>query len=420
MKILLINYRYFLSGGPEKYMFGVKELLESHGHTVIPFSVRSKMNVKSEYEDFFVDPIGGEDQVYYEDYKKTPKTMLQMIDRQFYSLGVKKKLEKLIQKTKPDVCYLMHHYNKLSPSVIDACKKHRIPVVMRLSDFFLACPSALLVRNGKICEECLDRSLWRAVKHRCVKNSLSGSFVKACAMKFHKLIGIYKKVSYIVAPSSFTISKLKPQLPHNHFIHIPTFISQKEKYNPNLGDYILFVGRTEEEKGVMTLIKAVEGTKYKLKIVGKSSTAYEKKIIDYVKSNKLQNIEFLGTKYRADLWKLYRNARCVVIPAEWYENMPNVLLEAMIFSRPIIASDIGSLKELIQDGKTGLLFKPKDVLELRKKIRSLFDNNALAKKLGKNAYHEAITAYSPEKHYNQLITIFNQAIKEEQSKWKQQ
>ena len=279
----------------------------------------------------------------------TPKTVLQMLDRQFYSFGVRKRLEKLIQDTKPDVCYLMHHYSKLSPSVIDACKKHKIPVVMRLSDFLLACPNALFFRQGKICEECLQKSFTSAIKHKCVKNSLISSIIKVSSMYFNQLLRIYRKVNYIVAPSSFTISKIRQKLPKNKFVYIPTFINPTEKYNQMLGNYALFVGRTEEEKGIMTLIRAFQGLNYKLKIVGKSSTEYDNKIKAYLKENKIANIEFVGPKNGKDLWNIYRKSRCVIVPAEWYENMPNVLLEGMLFSKPIIASDLGSFKEMIND-----------------------------------------------------------------------
>jgi len=237
--------------------------------------------------------------------------------------------------------------------------------------------------------------------------------LKVAAMYFHQMIGIYKKVNYIVAPSTFTISKIKQKLPKNKFVHLPTFIYPTEKYNPKLGDYALFVGRTEEEKGIMTLIKAFQGTKHKLKIIGKSSTEYDDKIRAYLKDNKLTNIDFPGPKYGEDLWKIYRGARCVITPAEWYENMPNVLLEAMLFSKPLIASDIGSFKELVADKKTGLLFEPKNVEDLRSKVELIFKNDILAKTLGKNAYQEAITKYAPEKHYNTLIEVFNKAISEE-------
>jgi glycosyltransferase involved in cell wall biosynthesis len=409
MKILIINYRYFLSGGPEKYMFAVKELLESHGHEIIVFSVKSKQNKESKYERYFADPIGGEDVTYYEQYKKTPKTMLQMLDRQFYSFHVKKRLEKLIKDTKPDVCYLLHHYNKLSPSVISACKKNKVPVVLRLSDFFLACPSALLYRDG-ICTECIDHSLLRAVKHRCVKGSLPSSIIKVAAMYFHRLSRIYRKVDYVISPSSFTLNIMKKHF-GGKLVHIPSFISTSEPYNPNPGTYVLYVGRVEEEKGILTAIKAVEGTDYLLKIVGKSSTGYDKVIRDYIRERKLKNTELLGAKYGEPLADLYRNARCVVIPARWYENMPNVALEAMSYSRPIIASDLGSLKELVIDGKTGLLFAPEDSLDLRKKIKLIFTTPPPRQKLGENAYRQGISIYSPEQHCSKLITVFDKAIR---------
>jgi glycosyltransferase involved in cell wall biosynthesis len=418
MKILLINYRYFLSGGPEKYMFSIKSLLESHGHEVIPFSVHSKKNAATEYEKYFADPVGGEDATYYEDYKKTPKTVLQMIDRQFYSLSVKKKLEQLISDTNPDVCYLLHHYNKLSPSVISACKKNNIPIVMRLSDFFLVCPDALLIRGGKICEECIEHSLLLGVIHKCVKNSFPISAIKAAAMTFHRLIRIYDKVNYIVAPSIFTIDKIKMKFANFKFVQLPTFIVPTEKYNPQIGKYILSVGRLEEEKGVLTLIKSVEGSEYRLIIVGKSSTDYGKKIQDYISKKGITNVKLLGPKYGNELKRIYRNAHCFVMPSEWYENMPNVVLEAMLYSRPVIASNLGSLKEIVKNNTNGLMFKPGDSQDLRNKIDLLFKDQRLAKKLGKNAYLDAISKYSPENHYNILIGVFNKAIKEEKSKWK--
>jgi glycosyltransferase involved in cell wall biosynthesis len=399
-------------------MFGVKELLEKHGHEVIPFSVKSKKNVQTKYEKYFANPISGDDKTYFEEYKKTPKTIIQMIERQFYSIHVKKKLEKLIKDTKPDICYLMHHYNKLSPSVIDACKKYKLPIVMRLSDFFLICPSALLTRNNQICEECINKSLFCAVKHKCVKNSYFGSIIKVKAMYFHRLIGIYNKINYTVAPSSFTMNKIKIKFPRMKFVQIPTFVKTTQDYNSKLGTYGLLVARIEEEKGILTAIKSFEGTKYELKIVGQSSTNYGEIIKKYLKDNKIKNVELLGPKYDNDLAELYKNSRFVLVPAECYENMPNVALEAMSYSKPIVASNLGSLKEIITDNYNGLLFKPKNIPELRAKIEKLFKDSNLVKKLGKNAYQEAITKYNPEKHYSKLIDIFNKSIMEEKLKWK--
>lgn len=123
MKILIVHYRYFISGGPERYLFNVKEALEEKGHQVIPFSIKNTQNEKSEYSDFFVDNIGKSDEVFVNKYPKTLRTYCDLVFREFYSFSVKKKLKRLIRETKPDVCYLLVYKRALSPSVIDADRK---------------------------------------------------------------------------------------------------------------------------------------------------------------------------------------------------------------------------------------------------------------------------------------------------------
>ena len=96
MRILLVNYRYFISGGPERYMFNIKHVLEKNGHEVIPFSNLSSKNVETPYSHYFVEPIGSSEAVYYEEYKKTPKVLWKMLSRSIYSFEVEKAIRKEI------------------------------------------------------------------------------------------------------------------------------------------------------------------------------------------------------------------------------------------------------------------------------------------------------------------------------------
>jgi glycosyltransferase involved in cell wall biosynthesis len=412
MKILIINSRFFLSAGPEKYMFGLMEILKRHGHEVIPFSVKNSHNVKTPYEKYFADAVGGNDKVYFEEYSKTnPKTISEMIGRQYYSFHVKNKLKKLIKDTKPDIAYVLHHYNKLSPSIIDACIECKLPVIMRLSDFFLVCPEGHMLRNNAPCDECIDKSLFCAVKYKCVKNSLIASAIKASALSIHRSMKIYEKVDNIVSPSTFTIAKVNKVM-SKKIINIPTFTDSNRKYNPEVGTYALFVGRVEPEKGLMWAIKSFEKTKYPLKIVGSSSSGYDKILKKYVEEKKLSNIDFLGAKFGAELDSYYKNSRFVILPNVWYENMPNVALEAMSHSKPILTSDLGSMKEIINEGYNGFLVKPNDVIKLREKAKQLFKSDKLCKELGQNAFNEIKTKYNPETHYKKLVTVFENAIKQ--------
>lgn len=404
MKVLVINSRYFLSAGPEKYMFGLQKLLEDAGHEFIPFSVKNSANEKTEFEGMFAEPIGGGDKVYYNEYRKTPKTVYQILERQFYSFHVRKRLKDLIRETKPDIAYILHHFNKLSPSVIDACKSEGLPVVLRISDFFLVCPEAHMYRDGP-CEECIHHSLWRCVRYKCIKGSRMGSLVKASSTLLHRKLGIYQKVDRVIVPSSFTMEKLTYVLPRERMLNLPTFVLTTEKLNRKLGKYLLFVGRIEENKGVMLAIQAVEGTKHQLKIVGKSSTGYDKVLKDYIKKKKINNVELLGAKFKDDLAKLYRECRAVILPSLWYENMPNVALEAKIFSRPLIATRLGSLPDLVNHGKSGFLFAPY-IEELKGYITQIFEDDDLCRSMCEESYNEAKTTYSPDHHFHMLMEVF--------------
>ena len=157
MRILIVNYRYFISGGPEKYMFNIKKMLEDNGHEVIPFSIHSNKNVETEYSKYFVEPIGGRDTTYFDEVKKTPKSIWQLLTRSIYSREVEKALKKEINDVKPDLVYIIHFVNKLSPSVITGANKMGVPVVLRLSDYFLLCPRFDFMYEKKVCEECLSK-----------------------------------------------------------------------------------------------------------------------------------------------------------------------------------------------------------------------------------------------------------------------
>lgn len=412
MKILLVNYRYFISGGPEKYMFNIKKMLEDNGHEVIPFSIHSNKNVKTKYSKYFVEPIGGRDATYFDEVKKTPKSIWQMLTRSIYSFEVESAIKREIKDVKPDLVYIIHFVNKLSPSVITGARKTGIPVVLRLSDYFLLCPRFDFMYEKKVCEECLTKGYVSCIKKRCVKGSLFASIIRVFSMKFHKAINVYKGVYAFITPSEF----LKKKLSLNGFdedkIHcIPTFTSSKTKVgNPEIGSYGLYFGRITEEKGVETVIKAYEKLpEYTVKIMGDDTTEEATKLKNYVKKHKIKNVEFLGFKSGEELENIIKAARFTLIPSIWYDNLPNTALESFQYSKPVIASNIGSLPELVIDGENGYLFNPSDEEDLIKKIKML-DDDKLVKKMGEASRRRLENRFSPNAHYEALMKVFNEAI----------
>lgn len=412
MKILLVNYRYFISGGPEKYMFNIKKMLEDNGHEVIPFSVHSNKNVETEYARYFVEPIGGRDATYFDEVKKTPKSIWQMLTRSIYSTEVEKAIKREIKDVKPDLVYIIHFVNKLSPSVITGAKKMGIPVVLRLSDYFLLCPRFDFMYQKKICEDCLSKGYRSCIKKRCVKGSVFASVIRVFSMKFHSLIHVYRGVDGFITPSEF----LKKKLVANGFDEkkitcIPTFTSSKSEVGePQIGSYGLYFGRITEEKGVETVVKAYEKLPdHELKIMGDDTTEEGIRLKDYVKKHKMSNVEFLGFKSGTELEEVIKGARFVLIPSIWYDNLPNTALESFQYSKPVIASNIGSLPELVVDGVNGFLFEAGNADALIHVIRKL-DNDDTIAKMGAESRMRLETRFAPQTHYNALMQMFRKAV----------
>lgn len=408
MRILIVNYRYFISGGPEKYLFNIKRTLEKNGHEVIPFSVLSDRNVHTKYSRYFVSPIGDEHAVYYKDVKKSPRVIWQLLTRSIYSLDVKKALKKEIHEIKPDVVYIIHYVNKLSPSVIDAAKEMNVPVVLRLSDYFLLCPRFDFLYKKSVCEDCLTKGYHECIKKRCVKNSFFASLVRVLSMKIHKYIRVEDRVDAFVTPSMFLKRKLEDNGYNKDKLYcIPTFTDMNDKkMHGGNGGYGLYFGRISEEKGVETLIYAFEKMPdLKIKIMGDDSTDEAIRLKKYVVEKNISNIEFLGFKQGCELDDIIAQAGYVIIPSVWYDNLPNTALEAFKFSKPVIAAKIGSLPELVQDGVNGYLFEPGNVESLICKVKMIQDDN-LQKKMGDNSKKILLENFSEEVHYQNLIKLF--------------
>ena len=421
MKIIIINYRYFISGGPERYLFNVKDLLEMNGHEIIPFSIKNKQNQQTEYENYFLDPIGENNEVYFSEYKKSNLvTVLKSFSRMFYSLEAKQKLDSLIKAVNPDLIYVLHYQNKISASIFDAAAKNRIPVIHRISDFGQICANALFYRPQKkdICERCLTGSKFNAISNKCVYDSYIYSSIKVASLKFQEIIRITKKVQAFIVPSKFTLGKLKAHgFPQQSLFHIPSFFNFKAvstdleiTYEP----FALYIGRIEPEKGLLTLVKAFENTEFNLKIIGFSISGFDEELKDYLK-DKNHHIEFLGRKGFDEIQIYLSKCSFTVVPSEWYDNFPNTILESFAFKKCAIATDTGSLKELIVDNQTGLLFRIKDIQDLKSKIVYLFGNRTICQNLGVNAFNMLNKEYSGREHYTKLINLFRNVIENYQS-----
>lgn len=423
MRIALVNYRYFLSGGPERYMFNVTDLLERNGHTVIPYSIRHVRNEHSEYEADFLSPAGKGEEVYFSDVsKRNLSVLIKCFSRMVYSPEAKKSFKRFIAKYRPDVIYILYYQNKMSCSIIDAAYDAGIPVVHRVSDYSLAVPCSMMYdqQRRQLCEKCLYGSRIHAVAEKCIYGSALYSAVKVLALQVQQWRHIREKTAAYIFPSAFTLEKYADAGFDRKKLHfIPTFFNSSllTQTKTVWGDYALYVGRIDPDKGISTMIDAFAGTPYKLKIIGYTSKGYLDELQHKLNGIPRQ-IEFLGKMNFTEIQEVMSGCLFTVIPSEWYDNLPNTLLESFAMKKCVVASDIGSLAENVEHGKTGLLFECGNAGDLRQKAEFLFRNKNKAHEWGINSAKLIQNRFNAETHYNSLIDIFNTVIKDSAAKQK--
>jgi len=415
LNILLANYRYFVSGGPERYLFNVKKLLEGKGHEVIPFSVNHPKNFPSGHSEFFLSPLSDKEEIVsFRQLKLDPKTLIKLIDRAFYSLEARKKLRGLLKKKDVDVAYILHFLRWISPSIFHEFSRKNIPIVVRISDFEYMCPGTHLLRNGEICETCVGKSLWPAVKHRCIQGSFVLSLAHWFAMSCYKKTGLLDKIDAFVCPSRFTLDKMaEAGFDRTKLFHIPTFVGSESivpRFDP--GRYILYFGRISSEKGINVLLEAFE--RYRRKSVAKVLPLYiiqtrgteTVQLREKIESDKMQDVRLLNGLSNEEFHSFIKKSAFTVVPSLFYENLPNVILESYAYGKAVIGSRRGSFLEVIREGETGLLFEAGDSGELADKMEWLADHPQECAAMGRNARKLAEDEYNQEQHYAKLMALF--------------
>jgi glycosyltransferase involved in cell wall biosynthesis len=400
MRILIVNKYYHVVGGVERYIKELTWALERRGHEVIPFSVVDPANEPSLYADHFVTPI----KFFNGDCRPAPWTVA---ERVIYSREARQKMARLVEETQPDVAHLHNIYHHISPSVLHALREHSVPVLMTLHDYKLVCPTYKLWVDGEICERCRGGRFYQCVLHRCSHGSLPASLLNAAEAYTHGLIHIYDVVDLFVSPSRFLREKhIAHGIAPDRIIHIPNFLVV-EDYVPcfDHGGYFAYVGRLTPFKGVGTLLEAVACLKpsFPLLIVGDGPSRKDLE----VKAARLglDNARFLGRQSGATLQDLIARAMFIVVPSEWYENCPYAVLEAFALGTPVLATAIGGIPELVENGINGLLVPPGAPDALAEGLQRMLEAGESLSEMG-HAGRERMEFLSEERHLSALFSAY--------------
>ncbi len=403
LRILMVNSFHYERGGDCTYTFALTRLLESKNHEVIPFATRHPRNLASEYETYFVESV---------DYNaletaRSPGAGWRVLRRAIASGEARRAMERILEDVRPDLAHFQGIHRHLTPSIIGPLNARGIPIVWTLHDYVPVCPNTHFYCRGEICEACRPGRFYRAFLRRCKRDSLGVSLAAAIEAYAHRWMRVYSRVDRFVAPSRFLAGKLaEHRFPSKNITAIPHFIELDEFEHSTSDDgFALFAGRLAEEKGLRTLIraKAILG-RGELLIVGDGPLKQE--LETTVSEQKITGIRFLGLKSREEVRALASRARCLLLPSIWFENFPFAVMESFALGKPIVASRIGAIPELVSDGRDGLLASPGDAEDLADKLGRLLADKELARQLGREGRAKAEREWSPEVHYRRLEAVY--------------
>ena len=341
---------------------------------------------------------------------KITKGIRAIYDRNSYRV-VKNEIEVF----RPDVVHVHNFFYAASPSIFYAAKKMNVPAVLTLHNYRLICANALLLRHGKVCELCVNNLLPLAgIRYRCYHNSMAESAFVTFVTSTHKLIRTWdKNISRLIVLTQFAKSRFvgsSIRVDEQKLFIKPNFIPDPGLGETNREDFFLFVGRLSYEKGIDVLANAFAGLPtQKLVIIGDAadSQAEMARFLDN------SNITLKGRLNKDGVLAYMKRCKALIFPSTWYEGLPFVIIEAFATGTPVIASRLGSMAELVNDKLNGFLFEPGNVTDLQQKIHLFLqterqDRNALYE----NARTTYVQNFSPEKHYQTILTLYETVIAE--------
>lgn len=387
MKILLCHNYYQQPGGEDQAIQDEARMLESHGHQVVLFTRHN-------------DVIG-------------QMKSLEIAGRTLWNAASYRELRQLIRRERPHIMHCMNTFPLISPAAYYAARKEGVRVVQELQNYRLLCPGAYFMRDGRVCEDCLGKTVpWPAVVHGCYRGSRAASSVVAGMLSSHRALKTWSRlVDVYCVLTDFARDKfIEGGLPREKLAIKPNFVHPVPKPGRGQGGYAVFVGRLSPEKGIDTLLRSWTqfNVPMPLRIVGSGPLDEPVRAA----ASRFANIEWLGRLPPRDVTGVLADAACLVIPSVWYEGLPKTIVEAFSVGTPVIASRLGAMAELIDDGQTGALVEPGSASSLAAAVLAYAEppeKLAAMRPAVLARFHERFTA---ESNYRILMSIYRRALGE--------
>jgi glycosyltransferase involved in cell wall biosynthesis len=389
VKIIVVHNQYQQPGGEDVVFEQERQLLKRAGHDVMAYC-RSNWEVAS-----------------YSGIKR-----LALVRKAIWADDTRREFSALLRAERPDLVHVHNTFIMISPSIYAACREARVPVVQTLHNYRLLCPSSTFFRNGGICEECMEHTLWRSVRYGCYHDSRPATAVVALMLAVHRMRNSWvRDVTCYIALTEFARSKfLEAGLPAENIYVKPNFVYPDPCVSTGEGKYVLFAGRLSPEKRVSTLLDCWALLRNPIPLIVIGGGPQLQQLKQETARRRITTIEFRGTLPRDQTVEAIKEARLLIFSSEWFETFGLTMVEAFACGVPVICSRMGTMREIVEDGRTGLHFTPGSAEDLARKVDWALDHPEAMRSMGREARKEYEEKYTAEKNYPILMDIYQRAV----------
>jgi len=402
MRVLLVgNHWTDGPGGAETMLQLTAGLLRDGGAEVVPFAVAEEGTLPTPVRDRLPPPAGS-----------GARTRFGEAWAGTWSTSAYRALAGVVDEVRPDVAHVHHVFERLTVSVLDVLRRRGVPTVMTLHDYKPVCPNYRLFTDGAPCTRCLSGRYLEVVRHRCLEGSWWRSVAAAADAYASRARRLYDRVDLFLAPSAFLRDRVvEGGLPAGRVRVVPNPVACAAEPRTARAEppVVVYASRLVVEKGVDVLLAAAprlpSGTRVRL--IG--SGRIERHVRSRVAAEGLP-VDVLGPLRGEQVAAHLRTAAAAVLPALWWENCPMAVLEAAALGVPAVASAVGGIPELVDDGRTGLLVPPGDAAALATALSRLVERPERAAAMGRAAWERARARHDPAAHVDELLAVYRLAI----------
>jgi glycosyltransferase involved in cell wall biosynthesis len=403
MRILLAHKFWELTGGADVFFRETERVLRENGHETFMVATGVPEEGQPNNLELMTAP-------HYEAGGMLEKA--RHLPAAIYDRRKRDRFREIIREFRPDVVHIFAINVHLSLSLIDAAKAEDVPIVATFNDYKHICPNYKLFADGEICMACKGGKFYNAALKSCCKGSRALSVASMIEAYTHQVMGLYSKIDHFTFSSDFLAETTQDfwagrQLSWSKLLN--PFDSAKYTNSAGFEPFGLYFGRIIDEKGVDRIVDAaglIDG--YQIKIIGNGPD--EDMLRERVACEGLDNVEFLGPKWGAELDAILSKAAFVIVPSIWHENFPYVINQAFAFGRPVVGARRGGITELVADGERGLIFEPDSPEELADAIRRLVAAPEEIRRMGANAKTYSDALFNDEASLANLMRAYEEVL----------